>query len=275
MSKQVFVSHNSKLPELESIVQFLTLIGVDPCVVEREVNHSLTPEQKTDHYLAACDAVLFLMTKDLVRRDGSWHPIANVTTELERAKSICKHKYFIYMLEDGCTFPTVQTEPVQIRFKWDKMLPALVDLLKELRSSGMIQTALPGTPDPTKTRAAPLSFEEGFILEVLGNQQRGWLPELTLLQVYLQEFQKDVAEFNMLINDLKGKGLVECIEIGMGHPGYPGTAVQIRSLGFAALRSYRTTRKSDETKGMLSLLAKLGVVSAVPGTEGTHIGSST
>jgi len=141
ITPKAFISHGKESVALDKLAKFLVELGIIPLIVKEQPSLDKTVDDKVQYYLNESDFVVILATCD-DEFDGKWHPRQNVIHEIGLAQKTREGK-IIYLLEEGCEFPSNISPKVWERFKKRNMMNSLLTIVRELRAYGILLSTKP------------------------------------------------------------------------------------------------------------------------------------
>ncbi len=255
--KKMFLSHYEKYVHLDSFVLALReLLQIEPILLEKCPKIGGTPPRKlAERYMKTCDGVLFLLTSDTQGKDKQ-HPSVSVSMELVIAERLFPIENRFYLLERDTTFPPMAQVPTYISFSWDDIIPALVELRRALDPGKLV-----GGGPVAQANDEKLTAEELFLLEAIAGSVAGYSVQTVLAASYQQKFQRDFADFNILVNSLRKRGMVhEEFRIIRSTGINKVRVVTIGSQGLRALGQHREAVRTREAQSVFKGFKTLGLI---------------
>ena len=133
---RVFIAHGPESPALTLLVDFLSVSGCDPIVVEKRPSEDRSVNENVEHYLDLSDCAIVLATGDELTGDKILAR-PNVYIEIGRFQERFAGRV-IYLLEDNLTLPSNVAEKVYERFTQDNLTAAFIKVANELRAFGYL-----------------------------------------------------------------------------------------------------------------------------------------
>jgi len=132
----IFISHGPESSSLHKLARFVEAFGFNPIIVEHQASEGKTVSEQVEIKMKSSDCVIILATKDDII-DEKYHPRQNVIQEEGMATQILKGK-IIYLLEEGCSFPSNISSRIWEFFTQDNMEKSFLKILREFKSFGFI-----------------------------------------------------------------------------------------------------------------------------------------
>ncbi|MEM3473712.1 MAG: nucleotide-binding protein [Nitrososphaeria archaeon] len=140
-NKKIFISHGKRRKILEKVKNLLTVLGLEPIVVEEKPSEGKSVDVLVLEYMNSCVAAIIIATKDDKVISGErtyYQPRQNVIHEIGLAQQALKNRV-IYLKEKGCEFPSNIKPRVWEDFTSRDMENAFIKIIKELRSFGILK----------------------------------------------------------------------------------------------------------------------------------------
>lgn len=134
---KVFLSHGHNTQPLSLVLEFLSTLGLQGVVVEREASEGRSINETVREMLRNCDCAIIIATAEQ-QADGKWQIRQNVVNEVGLAQEALKDRV-IYLVEDKVDdIPSNFREKVYERFSTSSMDKALIKIAKELKAFGLL-----------------------------------------------------------------------------------------------------------------------------------------
>lgn len=140
--KLIFVAHGKNKKPLEQAIKILEDYGIKHVVAVEEANRARPISLKVADEMNKCTAGIFIFTADEKTTDADgndvWRPSDNLVYELGAGSILYGNKIVIFR-EEGVDFASDFKEIGNIPFEKNKLDAKGLDLIKELRSLGIIK----------------------------------------------------------------------------------------------------------------------------------------
>jgi hypothetical protein len=133
---RIFVSHGKETIALGKVERFLRAVGAHPIIVVRGPSEGMSVDDLVETRLNEADCAIILATAD-DDISGKKQPRLNVIHEIGLAQEKLQNKV-IYLIEEGCEFPSNVQPKVWENFTQQNMEAAFEKIMKEMRAFGLL-----------------------------------------------------------------------------------------------------------------------------------------